>query len=71
MHSSVEQPSGHTSTNEAPRSMKKALVRPAPDEGGNHPDEGGNHPDEGGNQNDEGCNQHEEGVSQTRTVSAD
>ena len=44
--------------------MKKALVRPAPDEGGNHPDEGGN-------QNDEGCNQHEEGVSQTRTVSAD
>ena len=64
MHSSVEQPSGHTSTNEAPRSMKKALVRPAPDEGGNHPDEGGN-------QNDEGCNQHEEGVSQTRTVSAD
>ena len=64
MHSSVEQPSGHTSTNEAPRSMKKALVRPAPDEGGNHPDEGGN-------QNEEGCNQHEEGVSQTRTVSAD
>ena len=42
MHSSVEQPSGHTSTNEAPRSMKKALVRPAPDEGGNHTDEGGN-----------------------------